>query len=223
MSKNRDAVHTQAAHSGIVDSKQFILLFLIISSIYHTILYQLLDSEIAGRYFIPFLILYVPVLAVLFDKIKTKVPPLKSAAFVVCMSTVLFVQGTLKFQEKLQYDENKIRHGYINYLTENKLHFGFASFWNANVTTELSNGDIEMVSLRPDNIHVIHNWLGPIAYENPDYYKGESFLLLTQAEYEKYKSEDWLLQKIPQYSDDDFIIFRYSSGNDAFESVHIDK
>ncbi|MDR1895037.1 MAG: hypothetical protein LBQ61_10200, partial [Spirochaetales bacterium] len=196
----------------------FILLFFIVSSIFHIFLFQFLNSEMELRYFIPFLVLYIPVLAVLFNRITKKLSSINSMIFIAVITMMLTVQGALKFQEILRADNNSSRNEYITYLETHRLNYGFATFWNANVTAELSNGRIEIAGLAPDTIHVIHNWLAPSAYENPDYHKGETFLLLTKDEWETYSGES-ILQRPPDYRDDHFVVFRFPSTGIIFDEL----
>jgi hypothetical protein len=54
-------------------------------------------------------------------------------------------------------------------------------------------------------------------YEDPLYYQGKSFLLLTQAEYAELKTETEFKQKNAEYADDVFPVFIYLSASDIFE------
>jgi len=67
---------------------------------------------------------------------------------VIC-AVILFVigQGILNFQNLAEKDVNTTRKGYIQYLLDNRLEYGFSTFWNSKVTTELSNGKIEVAGL----------------------------------------------------------------------------
>ena len=108
---------------------------------------------------------------------------------------------------------------YIQYLLDNRLDYGFATFWNANVTTELTNGKIELAGLEPDGLNPdtnlrfnIQRWLNPVKFHNPLYHQGESFLLLTRAEWELAKAAERPFSQLqPDYEDDGFIIIRYPS------------
>jgi hypothetical protein len=117
------------------------------------------------------------------------------------------------------YENNNHRKDSIAYLEENNLRFGLASFWNANILTELTNGRIEMLGLNSENIHTL-DWLHVIAYENPDYHKAETFLLLTK---EELRRNGKFAQRKPDYADDNFIIFRSPSSAMVFDEVFGDK
>jgi hypothetical protein len=103
-------------------------------------------------------------------------------------------------------------------LLDNQLEYGFATFWNANVTTELTNGKIELGGLNSDGLYPnanqfsIHNWASYTQHSNPSFHQGESFLLLTRAEWElAQRTERTFTRLVPDYEDSDFIIIKYPS------------
>jgi hypothetical protein len=126
-------------------------------------------------------------------------------------------QGYLNFQNLTRDDVNTVRKGYIQYLLDNQLDYGFATFWNANVTTELTNGKIELAGLNPHklvdtNQFSIHNWASPMKHSDPAFYQGESFLLLTRAEWELAQETEKPFARLkPDYEDNGFIVIRYPS------------
>ena len=115
---------------------------------------------------------------------------------------------------------NSVRKGYIQYLLDNKLDYGFATRWNANVTTELSNGKIELAGLEElkelkpagtDQFYIIP-FLNPMKFFNPSFHQGESFLLLTRDEWELAQMTGRSFTRlVPNYEDNNFIIIRFPS------------
>jgi len=196
----------------------FILLFFLVSVAYHIILYLLIESKyVTLRYFIPVFIFYIPVLAVFFEnsglvfkgKIKTFI------IIIICIT--VFGQGGLKFQQLISADDlNAGRQGYISFLENNKMNFGFATFWNANVTTELSNGKITMAGIEIKNIEdenqIKHaTWLTDKKYENPQYSDNDVFILLAQDEWNELGNNKNIVNKSPVYDDGQYVIITYPS------------
>jgi hypothetical protein len=190
--------------------------FFIVSSIYHILLFQLVDGD--DRHLIPLYILYVPALAIIFESVKKNMPRLKARMLVSGIAFVIICGGLIRLHALPEHDNTSYRKNSIAYLEENNLRFGFASFWNANVITELTNGRIGILGLHPDDYHELNVWLYPVAYEDPDYYKGETFLLLTKTELETMPDKN-LSRRKPDYEDDNFVIFRYPSTAVVFEEV----
>jgi hypothetical protein len=190
--------------------------FFIVSSIYHVVLFQVIDGDF--RHLIPLQILYVPVLAIIFEFAKRNMPFKNARLFICGIAFVIIGSGLMRLCGLPFYDSNNYRKDSIAYLEENNLRFGLATFWNANVLTELTNGRIETLGLHSENIRT-PNWLRVIAYENPDYHKGETFLLLTKDEV---RQDEKFAQYKPDYEDYNFVIFRYSSAAAAFDDVFVD-
>jgi hypothetical protein len=203
--------------NNIADVNISFALFFIVTIVYHVALFQILDEDPFSAHIIPSLTLYVPVVAVVFEYIKKTIAPLKARLLVSGMAFMILCAGTIKLYSLPEHDVTSYRKPSISYLEEHNLRFGFASFWNANIITELTNGKIEMLGLEPKNIHIF-NWLRPTAYENPDYHKGETFLLLTKDEAETYNKEP-LLQGLPDYADDDFVVWIFPSASTIFNGL----
>ena len=199
---------------------QFMIVFFIISVIFNIFVFIIVDEDITGRYFIPFMVLYIPLVAILFEYTEKSFGNLKHMAVVSGIVLFIFAQSYLNFQNIAMHDINSIRKSHIQYLLDNRLNFGFATFWNANVTTELTNGKIEFVVLNPDiNQFHIHNWLSPIKHPNSTNHLEESFLLLSRVEWEQVQAAKLSFSQIqPDYKDSNFIIIRYPSA----EIIHLE-
>ena len=197
---------------------QFIHVFFLVSAIFNIFVFIVVDEVIILRYFITFMVLYIPLIAIFFEHSENTYGHLKRMAIVSGIVMFVFGQGYLNFQSLSEQDINSGRKGYIKYLTDNKLEYGFATFWNANVTTELTNGKIELAVLNSDGLDTdtnqlkISNWLSYKQHSNPSFHHGESFLLLTCAEWElAQKTGRSFVKLVPNYEDNNFIIIRYPS------------
>jgi hypothetical protein len=191
------------------------VLFFIVSTIYHIALFQIVDDD-ATSHLLPVRILYVPALAVIFESVKKNMPFKKARVFICGIAFVILASGLIRLCVLPGYDFNSRRKDSIAFLEENNLSFGFASFWNANVITELTNGRIEMLSLSPDSIHAVNSWLYITAYKDPGYRKGETFILLTK---EEWRQDEKLALRKPDYGDDNFVIFCYPSAVMVFDEI----
>jgi hypothetical protein len=193
---------------------KFMPTFFIVSVIFNIFVFIIVDEDITERYFIPFMVLYIPLAAIIFEHAEKLFGHLKRITIILGIILFVFGQSYLNFQSMIRIDKNIARKGYIQYLSDNKLNYGFAEFWNANVTTELTNGKIIITGL---NQFHINEWASPVKHSNPYFYQGESFMLLTRNEWElaKKKGQSFTLFQ-PDYEDDDFIIKRYPSA----ENIH---
>lgn len=92
---------------------------------------------------------------------------------------------------------------YICYLEENHYTFGEATFWNANVNTVLSDGEIAIKPVFNDEKLSFYTWL-----THKDYIDREAeFLLMTQEEYEQRLENGWQTPYKLVFSDEDYMIF----------------
>jgi hypothetical protein len=78
-----------------------------------------------------------------------------------------------------------------------------------------------MLGLDPDDYNKLNGWLYPVAYEDPAYYAGETFLLLTRDEWKNIPDEKLSVRQ-PDYEDDNFVIFRYPSAVQVFDELITD-
>jgi hypothetical protein len=219
------AVFKSFRQAGVQDNTtepaghQFVPAFFAVSVVFNIFVFVIVRGSITGRYFIPFMVLYIPLTAILFEHMGKRFGHLKSVALVAGIVLFIFGQGYLNFQSMAGHDVNTTRKGYIQYLLDNNLDYGFATFWNANVTTELTDGKIELAGLEPHGLESdtntsfrIQGWLNPVRYFNPSFYQGESFLLLTRTEWELAREMGLPLSLLqPDYEDDVYIVKRYPS------------
>ena len=200
------------------NEQKFVPVFFLASSIFNVFIFIIVNESVISRYFIPFMIFYIPLAAIGFSAgEKTRGNRKRAAVF---SAALLFVFGSsfLNYMTLAKNDRNAERKGYIEYLLENHLDYGFATFWNANVTTELSGGAVELAGLKPGSLDNgrsdfrIHLWLNPVQFYNPAYHEGESFLLLTTDEWEKAKAAGrYFVRNTPDYEDEHFIVMRFPS------------
>lgn len=99
--------------------------------------------------------------------------------------------------------------GAASYLMEQGYTFGYATFWNANIVTELTDGAIEIADITDLPTPHFHRWLTRKDYWLRDYHKGKLFLLLTQEQAESIKESDLILAGELVYSDSLFVIYSY--------------
>jgi hypothetical protein len=210
---------------------QFMPVFFLVSVIFNIFVFIVVDEVILSKYFIFFMVLCIPLIAILFEHLFKRTEKLyghlKRTAISSAIILFVFGQGYLNFQNMAGQDINSGRKGYIRYLIDNQLNYGFATFWNANVTTELTNGKVEIASLDPDGLDPstsqrfhIWEWLNPVKFFNLSYHQGESFLLLTRQEWELARETERpfaLLQ--PDYEDSGFVVIRYPSAGIIYTEV----
>ncbi len=167
------------------------------------------DTVIAERYYIPHVIMLVPLFAVFISDIPHRVDKIAIAAL---LAVTLTANTYFVYAEQRQTDEGASYSGVIRFLEENDLQYGYATFWYSDVLTYLTDGQVRMAHLTYNDSGVYpFEWLSPKAYYQPGYATGDTFLLLTAAEAEQLKDAAMLQHRVPVYSDEKFVIFEYAA------------
>lgn len=98
------------------------------------------------------------------------------------------------------------REGYINFLMKNNYTYGYATYWNANISTVLSEGTVRIASVKNDETFSLHKWLTLRDYEDIEQYSPEFVLLLNSEENERIE-KGLPIGGIEVYRDDLFVIY----------------
>ena len=199
------------------NSKSFFLLFSVVMFVFNSFIF--INTEYIARYFILPLAFIIPCIAVLVQNEKISVIKryiLGSAFVIILLSGSFVTYGTV-----LCSDNNSSMYPVRDFLISQKYEFGYGTFWNANVFTFLTDGDLRIGNLNKKNneegVAIItkkyewDNWLTPNRYYSHDYGEQPIFLILTQDEYELAKDDTVVLNGMEVYSDDFYKVFEYKN------------
>ena len=97
------------------------------------------------------------------------------------------------------------------YLISQDMNVGYSTFWNANVTTEMTNGQIKMLPINSERDLTIYKWLTPrdFYYDDRQMSKG-AFILLSREEAERVHDTPLYNQGLIGYMDDSFVVFVFN-------------
>ena len=133
-----------------------------------------------------------------------------AAAAAAAVLVFFLLIGAKGYLDLLKVAGNGERLGYISFLTENGYDYGYATFWNANITTEMSDGALNMTSLDPDaDGLVVFRWLTDNRLIEGEH--DRAFLVLGSYELDKYKGSE------PVYEDEYFSVFDVKREDISFE------
>ena len=121
-------------------------LMLVIAAALSFAMFLLLRSMYVDRYWIPVVTLAMPVLAVALSRERNAVFR-ALAAGLFCVSVLVPAASCVKNSMALPAVEADRRMAAVEAIRERGLTKGYATFWNANIVTELSDGEIEVVAL----------------------------------------------------------------------------
>lgn len=148
---------------------------------------------------------------------KDYVVPKRLGAVLMC---VIVLMSGISFVTVAEMDKNGIEHnekyGIIQYLKENELSYGYATFWNSQVITVLSDSEV-----RAANVDVNEAGIAPCAYQaNQNWFKPKEgvnryFVLLSTAEEATLmQTDDWrYFENLPteRHMVEDYIIYVFNT------------
>ena len=125
----------------------------------------------------------------------------------------IVISGIFRFARYGSLDKTAEFRRIVTYLAEEDVFAGYATFWNGNVLTELSDGTIEVwvweddVSAQQD-VDTVLLWLQDGAHQDtvPE---GRTFLLLTRDEYALYQKKEALEQRKADYQSENYLLFLF--------------
>ena len=187
----------------------FIYLFAAITFLLNTIVMTLgQNDEYADRYIsigmVPAIMLMGLIYKLYIERME------RAKAIGAMMIAVFLILGARGYLNLIHYSGNGNRQGYIQFLEENGYDYGYATFWNANITTEMTDGRIDMTSLDPNAEDLrVFRWLTDkrLIGEPHD----RAFLVLENDEAGMYKGSE------PVYSDESFSVFDIDKSEIVFD------
>ena len=170
----------------------------------------------ADRYLLPISVLSIPLITLFLQEVKLK--HFKTNCYLIFVILVL-IQGCSYLYEFKDVGRNSDTKEILEFLNENGYQNGYATFWNGNIYTELSNGAINVWVWcddhieRVDDVNTTYKWL---QYKNHDNTTplGKIFILLSLQEYQDTIFKDKLDKEEPIYISDKHIIFGFDSYED---------
>lgn len=133
-----------------------------------------------GNYLIPVMIWIIPLSAVYFNHADMKNRIVKyTHALVIC---AFIISSVTVYSEWKDTDINEGKEGVIKYLVNNGYKRGYADFWDANVFTELSEGELLICNIRNfDESFSTLEWLMDKRYTEWDGDDGRVFIIVDNA------------------------------------------
>lgn len=196
----------------------------------HVSLYTLTGMPYASRYWIPLVVLAVPCLAHLLVHAceDVRVQRIAVVLVVVCVTT----SALLFYKDRSDYDPAASKRDVVQYLLQEGYAEGYATFWNANVLTELSNGEIEVWDWAPSGalyedgditrLHDVdqrYRWLQLVEHDET-HPTGRVFALFSSSEYEH---NSWCLDKLGEdivFQNTDYVILGYENHDELMDHFY---
>lgn len=172
-------------------------------------------STMVPRYFLTIYIFLLPLLCFYLEKEEHFLDRfVVTTILVLCM---LFATGkvTISF---ITVDKNAEKRPVAEFLAQQNHTFGYATYWNANIMTELTDGKVEVANVGDAKSLEFFQWSSPKKYY-AEHREGSVFLLLTQEEYEEAVDAPTVKAGKLIYEDGHYVVLNYQDGEKLFEAV----
>ena len=186
-----------------------LLLWLFVSAFaLNTFVFVFTNSTIVPRYYLT-VFLFVPALfAIYLEEEKLPVDKFLICAG-LCGCMVLTTAKTV--YSYISTDKNQDKRAVAVFLQEEGYTFGYATYWNANIITELTDGEVEVANLyKARDLDEFH-WSSPRKYYEEGYHTGKTFLLLTAEEVQVCADLPLVAEGNIVYEDEYYAVFHFES------------
>ncbi len=164
-------------------------------------------TTITPRYYLLVLALFVP-LVLIYDRHEDRWLQRSLVLGGLCL-ILLLTEGKILYS-MAGADKNAGRAQAAAFLEEKGYTFGYSTYEHANMLQELSDGAVEAAGIiLEDGGMRYFRWSSAEKYYEPGYAKGPVFLLLSEAESEKYADYDLLQQGREIYREGGYVIYGY--------------
>ena len=136
-----------------------------------------------------------------------------SNLFRLCILSIIvyaLVNGTVVLNDAIKHNNSANRYAVNRYLIDQNINVGYSTFWNANITTEMTNGEIKILPINSESDLVIYKWLTPRDFYYDDRQIDElSFILLSRQEAEQVQDIPLYQNGQIGYMDSSFVVYTF--------------
>ena len=130
--------------------------FFLAGAVCFALLYGLTNSGHSDRYLLPLAILFVPLLEIMLADCTPRHRPDARGLTALLAAILLLRAGTDYRAAAVAANPNQ---GAAQFLVQNGYRDGYASFWDGNVMTELTDGTLNVWTLTPNSVPELRPWL----------------------------------------------------------------
>lgn len=219
-----------------ISSEYYIIaVFYVMSAVIFILLYTISDMQYADRYNQPILIFSYILIAFWIKESKLRCSKkwklyVGYGAGMLLAAMMVYLALFYQLKEKEYQNEKK---EIANILVQEGYEYGYATFWNANILTELSNGKIEMHCFGDagkleeekyaaisniENINQTFQWLQKIEHDT-EIPEGKVFIILSNNELSCCNWKNSLEQRAPIYHSDDYVVYGFDTYHDMMQCI----
>ncbi|MBP5450667.1 MAG: hypothetical protein J6Y16_00355 [Treponema sp.] len=194
--------------------------FVVIMIVFNT--FSIVSTQYFDRYLILPFIFVIPCI-ILFIKNKS-INIIHRTILTLSFTLITLTSSFLVYENSLCGNANQDKENISNFLKENDYHYGYASFWNANVLTYLTDGKVELAHFStPEEMGSysfnLNRWLAPERYFTDDFGNNEKIVFIVSKEEFNLEPAARIFANGKQIFDDgNYYIFEYKDNKTFKES-----
>jgi len=199
------------AYRKCEDTRFFVSLFFAVTFFLNTFVFVFTTSTMVPRYYITVFVFMLPLIAFYFEGREYKFDK-TAVAFLLIAGLLLGSAKTVL--SYVTVDKNEAKRPVAEFLVQSGYDFGYATYWNANIMTELTDARVEVANILDPESLTFFTWSTPMKYYEENYHGGEVFLLLTNDEAAAYADCKALLIGEKVFEDDGYIVYAYENAEE---------
>lgn len=159
--------------------------FLLVATLIYIVIYLFTDMFYEDRYSLPFMVFLLPIMALSIENHSWK--KLTRLVFMGCISLMILAMSLCVYKTFWFIDKTAEHRDITEFLLANGYNNGYATYWNANLITELSNGTIDSYVWTSSienvaDVDDLYRWLQVKSHkDNPP--EGKVFIVFEVQEY----------------------------------------
>ena len=201
---------------NILAHSRFILWFFVTAFVLNTFVFLFTTSTIVARYYITVFLFVLPLLCIYFTYEKL---PLDRLLLTVLLCGALALTTAKCVYSFIDKDKNADKRPVAAYLEEEGYTFGYATYWNGNIMTELTNGAVEIANIHEVDRMDLFTWSSPMKYYQEGYHSGKTFILLTAQEAAEYAQVPVIAAGETVYEGQGYVVLHYDSVEELWSEV----
>lgn len=198
------------------EKSRFLSLYFAIGIIILVLLYSFTDMEYDSRYLFCNLVFAIPVVSINLKEADYNQKAKKWLS--VAIMLIIYWGGVYRYNDIRTLNYTAPIREVADYLVSQNISNGYATYWNANVLTELSNGKIDVWAHAPGNdmlkdIDQLFGWC-QLTEHNEKSPQGKLFLLFKQDEYSSSSLKELLKNKEMAYYNSLYFLYTFENYED---------
>lgn len=197
--------------------QRILLIYFVCAVLFNDFIY--IFSDLCGdRYMLPYILCFLLILCIFVERSDIHIS-IRRLVYVLVMG-LFIVNSVCKYVEAIKAERDTGRQEAMEFLMEQDYDFGYATYWNANIITELTEGQIEMRNVNDTDFATMHcnPWL--IRKDLSYYYSDHTvFILITDEEYLENSELEMFHDYYKVYDNKGYKIYEYWNSYELWNMV----